>query len=43
MTDIHTHIVYGFDDGADDSEMSLRFIDMRIISGATGIAKGCRL
>ena len=36
ITDIHTHIVYGIDDGADDREMSLRLIDMEYNQGVRG-------
>ena len=37
ITDIHTHIVYGIDDGADDREMSLRLIDMEYNQGVRKI------
>lgn len=37
IADIHTHIVYGIDDGADDREMSLRLIGMEYEQGVRGI------
>lgn len=37
MNDIHTHIVYGIDDGAWDREMSLALIEMEYEQGVRGI------
>ena len=37
IIDIHTHILYGIDDGATDLEMSLRLLDMEYDQGVRGI------
>ena len=36
LIDIHTHIVYGIDDGAQNYEESLRLIDMEYDQGVRG-------
>ena len=37
IIDIHSHIVYGIDDGAADYEQSLRLIGMEYEQGVRGI------
>ena len=37
IIDIHSHIVYGIDDGAEDYEQSLRLIEMEYEQGVRGI------
>ena len=37
IIDIHTHILYGIDDGADDREMSLQLMGMAYKQGVRGI------
>ena len=37
ISDIHTHIVYGIDDGSDDLEMSLKLLEMEYDQGVREI------